>query len=128
MPERGENSMAENSLKQVKISWRVIEKLGPFTTTRLEIKWEDQVIGYYRIYDDPDTNNIAFYGENGNSDKHGVLPPKEYNAQPNNHKLIRYIEKDLEKMGYFIPDAHKMVSDYMLTGKEKFPAVWDSMY
>ena len=83
------------------------------------------MLGYYRIWHDPETENIAFYSER---DKHGVLPPQEYQAKPGNHKLIQYIEKDLNNMGYTIPDGRKKITDDMLIGKERFPKDWDILY
>ena len=83
------------------------------------------MIGYYRFWHDPETENIAFYGEH---EKHGVLPPGTYRAIPTNHKLIRYIEEDLNKMGYTIPDGHTRITDGMLIGTVRFPADWDILY
>lgn len=112
-------------LKSVKVHWEEIEKYVVFKVMHLEVKYQDQVIGYYRIWHDPETENIAFYGEN---EKHGLLAPGEYKAIPSNHKMIRYIEEDLNKMGYTIRDAHKRISDGMLIGVEKFPTDWDVLY
>ena len=42
--------------------------------------------------------------------------------------MIRLIEADLNKMGYTIPDGHKMISDGMLVGMEKFPMDWEVLY
>ena len=89
------------------------------------IKCEDQVIGYYRIWHDPETESIAFYS---GKEEHGVLPPKEYRAVPSNHKMIRCIEEDLNRMGYTIPEGHRRISDGMLLGLEKFPQDWDVLY
>ena len=96
-----------------------------FKINRFEVKHNDDVIGYYRIWHDPETENIAFYGEH---EKHGVLPPGTYRAIPTNHKLIRYIEEDLNKMGYTIPDGHTRITDGMLIGTVRFPADWDILY
>ena len=112
-------------LKPVKVHWEEIEKYSVFKIMRFEIKDGDEVVGYYRIWHDPETENIAFYSE---IDKHGVLPPNEYKAYPSNHKLIRYIEEDLNKMGYTIPDAHERVTDAMLIGSMRFPKDWDVLY
>ena len=115
--------MAE--LKPVKIHWEEIEKYSVFRIMRFEVKYNDDVIGYYRIWHDPETENIAFYGEH---DKHGVLAPGTYRANPTNHKLIRYIEEDLNSMGYTIPDGHSRISDGMLLGTVRFPSDWDILY
>lgn len=112
-------------LKPVMIHWEEIEKYSVFKIMRFEVKHNDKVVGYYRIWHDPDTENIAFYSVD---DKHGVLPPGEYQAKPGNHKLIQYIEEDLNKMGYTIPDARKTITDDMLIGKEKFPMSWEILY
>ena len=112
-------------LKKVKVHWEEIEKYVVFKVMRFEVKYEEEVIGYYRIWHDPETDNIAFYSDN---ERHGVLPPQEYKAVPKNHKMIRYIEEDLNKMGYTIPDAHKRISDGMLIGVERFPTDWDILY
>lgn len=111
--------------KQVRIHWEIIEKYVVFQVMHLEIKCEDKVIGYYRIWHDPETESIAFYS---GKEEHGVLPPQEYRAIPSNHKMIRYIEDDLNKMGYTIPDGHRRISDGMLLGQEKFPKDWDVWY
>lgn len=115
--------MAE--LKPVKIHWEEIEKYSVFKIMRFEVKDGDKLIGYYRIWHDPETENIAFYSD---TDKHGVLPPGDYKAIPSNHKMIRFIEEDLNKMGYTIPDAHERISDGMLIGVERFPKDWDILY
>ncbi len=117
--------MEEANLKPVKIHWEEIEKYSVFKIMRFEVKYGQKVLGYYRIWHDPETENIAFYSDN---DKHGVLPPQEYQAKPGNHKLIQYIEKDLNSMGYTIPDARKQITDDMLIGKEHFPKDWDILY
>ena len=121
----GRNIMAD--LKPVKVHWEVIEHYNVFNIIRFAVKDGEEEIGYYRIWDDPDTNSIAFYGVS-KEDRHGVLPPKEYKAQPNNRKMIRLIEKDLEERGYYIPDGHQKISDYMLIGKEKWPTGWEVLY
>lgn len=115
--------MAE--LKAVKIHWEEIEKYSVFKIIRFEVKDGEKVLGYYRIWHDPETENIAFYGEH---DKHGVLAPQTYKAIPTNHKLIRYIEEDLNKMGYTIPNAHERITDGMLIGTMRFPTDWDIVY
>ena len=114
-----------SELKPVKIHWEEIEKYSVFKINRFEVKHNADVIGYYRIWHDPETENIAFYGEH---EKHGVLPPGTYRAIPTNHKLIRYIEEDLNKMGYTIPDGHTRITDGMLIGTVRFPADWDILY
>jgi hypothetical protein len=118
--------MAE--LKPVKLHWEMIEKFKVFSTANLVVKDGEEEIGYYRIFDDPETDNIAYYGLINKEDRRGILPPKEYKAQPNNRKMVRLIEKDLEEHGYYIPDGHKMLTDYMLVGKEKLPQTWDVLY
>lgn len=117
--------MADTNLKAVNIHWEEIEKYSVFKIMRFEVKYEGKVVGYYRIWFDPDTVNIAFYSTD---DKHGVLPPGQYQAKPGNHKMIQYIEEDLNKMGYYIPDGHKMISDDMLVGKKRFPSDWEILY
>lgn len=112
-------------LKTVTFHWEEVEKYIAFKIMRFEVKCDGEVLGYYRIWHDPETENIAFYSEN---DKHGVLPPGTYQAKPGNHKLIQYIEEDLNKMGYTIPDARKMVTDDMLIGMSKFPLDWEVLY
>lgn len=115
--------MAE--LKPVQVHWEAIDKYAVFVTTRFEVKDGDNVIGYYRMFMEPESVNIAFYGD---TDRHGVLPPQTYKVIPTNHKMIRLIEEDLNKMGYTIPDGHKMISDGMLVGMEKFPMDWEVLY
>lgn len=68
-----------SELKPVKIHWEEIEKYSVFKINRFEVKHNDDVIGYYRIWHDPETENIAFYGEH---EKHGVLPPGTYRRFP----------------------------------------------
>lgn len=114
-----------SELKNVKFHCEELEKYSVFKIIRFEVKCEDEVIGYYRIWHDPNTENIAFYSE---KDKHGVLAPQEYQAKQSNHKLIQYIEEDLNKMGYTIPDARKTITDGMLVGMQKFPPNWEVMY
>ncbi len=112
-------------LKPVKVHWEIMDKYIVFTVARFEVKYEDKVIGYYRLFNEPESVNIAFYSD---EDKHGVLPPQTYKAIPTNHKLIRYIEDDLKKMGYMIPDGHAKISDGMLIGTERFPSDWEVLY
>lgn len=112
--------MAE--LKEVKVFYFVIEELqGLFRTSRLEIHDGDKNVGYYRIWHDRETENIAFYAE---KDKHGVMPPGEYKAVNDGHKMIDLIEKDLNMMGYTIPDGQKTITDGMLIGEVDFPKDW----
>ncbi|MCD7921736.1 MAG: hypothetical protein LUE14_02180 [Clostridiales bacterium] len=115
--------MAE--LKQVKIHWEMLERYSVFQVMRFEFKYEDKGIGYFRIWNSPETCNIAFYSEN---EKHGVLPPEEYKAVPNNHKMIRYIEEDMNKMGYTIGENYRKITDGMLIGVQRFPTDWDILY
>jgi hypothetical protein len=114
-----------SELKPVTFHWEEIEKYSVFKIMRFEVKCDGSLIGYYRIWHDPDTENIAFYSEH---DKHGVLPPGTYKSIPKNHKLIQYIEDDLNRMGYTIPDAHSRITDGMLIGTERFPSGWAAIY
>ena len=116
--------MAE--LKEVKVFYYIIDNIIRkegllYRTARLEIHDGDKNVGYYRIWHDRTTESIAFYGEH---DRHGVLPPQEYKAIPTNHKMIAAIEKDLNLMGFTIPDGHKTITDGMLTGDVEFPKYW----
>ncbi len=108
-----------SELKNVKIHWELIEKYVVFRIARFEVMYQDEVVGYYRIWHDPDTENIAFYGEN---DKHGVLAPQMYKSVPTNRKMSRIIEEDLNKMGYTMAPYHRKITDGMLLGLEKFPS------
>lgn len=112
--------MAE--LKEVKVFYFIIDDIkGLYRTARLEIHEGDKNVGYYRIWHDNKTESIAFYAEH---DRHGVMPPGDYKAIPTNHKMIKAIEKDLNMMGYTIPDGHKVITDGMLIGEVKFPTDW----
>jgi hypothetical protein len=115
--------MAE--LKPVKVHWEAIDRYAVFVVTRFEVMYEDQLVGYYRIFMEPNSVNIAFYSD---TDRHGVLPPETYKVIPTNHKMIRMIEDDLNKMGYTIPDGHTKISDGMLVGMERFPMDWEVLY
>ncbi len=112
-------------LKEVKVHWDEVEHYTVFKILRFEVKCGDEVVGYYRIWHDPDTENIAFYGEH---DKHGVLAPQQYKSVPTNHRMIRLIEEDLNKMGYTMTEAYRKITDGMLLGMEKFPADLDILY
>ncbi len=119
--------MAELKVKEVKVFFYVIDDVklpngrNLYRTCRLEIHDGPRHVGYYRIWHDEESENIAFYSE---KDRHGVLPPGEYKSVPTNHKMIGLIEKDLNMMGYTIPDGHKVVTDAMLTGSVPFPTDW----
>ena len=59
--------MAE--LKPVKVHWEAMDRYAVFVVTRFEVMYEDQLIGYYRIFMEPNSVNIAFYSDTdfGNS-------------------------------------------------------------
>ena len=118
------DTINREELKKVRIHWEILDKYAVFLTARFEVSDGDTVIGYYRLFQEPNSVNIAFYSE---TDRHGVLPPETYKAIATNHKLIRFIEEDLNKMGYTIPDYRK-ISDGMLVGLERFPKEWDYLY
>ncbi len=119
--------MNEKDLIPVKVHWEAIERYVVFSVFHLAIKAKDEEIGYYRIFSEPNSDNIAFYGKE-KEDRRGILPPEQYKAHENNRKMIRLIEKDLEEHGYYIPDGHKMITDMMLIGKEKWPSIWEVLY
>lgn len=106
-------------LKEVCVRCEEVQKYLVFMTMRFEVSYYGQVVGYYRIWHDPDTVNIAWYSDEGN---HGVLAPGDYQAVDGSIKMINMIQNDLHKMGYTIPKGWERITDDMLIGKKKFIA------
>lgn len=115
-----------SDLKKAKIQWNVVEKYTVFSVARLEFKDGNNVIGYYRIWHSPETENIAYYGND--STRRGILPPGEYKVKAESKKMVGLIKADMEKMGYEVPGFEDMLDDMIIVGEADFPHDWAETY